>query len=800
MRRPIVFLFLSFAFGIALQHQTKQEIYLLLLYAVLFLSVYIITHILKCHNERTALACLFLFAILLGCLTYYFVENHKDPLEELEGKYHTVEGRIVTMQIRNEYSWQMLITVRNGGKRLIQVSGEMEKPQNMIGKWVVVRGEVIIPDERRNPDLFDYRLYLKTIGVRVILKADYENIELQQEHESTLFSVIARLKYGFLDRLEKNMDPEAFGIMAGMLFGDRSLIGDNTYEMFQNNGIAHILSVSGIHVGIVYIFISRLLGDRKTRSFYIVTSACLLIYAALSEFSPSVVRAVFMIYIYIFSKTAYRRYDFMTCTSASAFIMLIINPYYLFNTGFQLSYMAVFCLAAMLPWVNRKLDILKQKRKNELCIEGLRYISPLLAIQIGMAPMTAYLFNYYSLAALFINIPVIALSGILIPIGIALMPLSFISGVQPCALVFGVGASASELLINVMIWLNEVFYLPGLGFFNATSPFIFVLILFYGFFFYLSSEFFRIQYQRRKWRVIASICALIIGVSCLISYAAGSNYHKAELVFIDVGQGDSLHIRTPSGRNILIDGGGSCSYAVGEKILLPYLLKNHVSSIDLALVTHLHDDHFLGIAELSKKMKIKQLGLYEANRLQEPEIIEDTGLQMQDLLYLTKGDRIEIEKDIWIDVLYPEEQSEEAYQMLLTDEGDENRNSLLVKLYYHGLTVLLTGDIGIEGEKEIMDLYKDNSAILNADVLKTGHHGSRYSTGDTFLEIVSPDVAVFQVGRNNFGHPHPTIIDKCLKKDIIIYRNDIDGAIIFEEEEYKWQITALKKRNTHIKK
>ncbi|MEL7658251.1 MAG: MBL fold metallo-hydrolase, partial [Bacillota bacterium] len=346
------------------------------------------------------------------------------------------------------------------------------------------------------------------------------------------------------------------------------------------------------------------------------------------------------------------------------------------------------------------------------------------------------------------------------------------------------------------------FFLPGVGFFNMVSPPIFILLIYYGFFFFLSSEFFRILYQRKRWKRIASICGMILILSLLTTAVTGNDYHKANLIFVDVGQGDCLHIRTPEGRNILIDGGGSLNYDVGKKILLPYLLKNGVKSIDLAVVTHLHDDHYLGITQLSKNMKIKKLGTYEANMFREQEILTETNLKKENMLYLTGGDRIRIEKDIWIDVLYPEEHSEDEYKELILEEKDENRSSLFLKLYYKGLTVLMTGDLGVEGEQEIMEAYGDQPEMLSVDVLKVGHHGSRYSTSDTFLDAVDPEVAIFQVGKNNFGHPHPTIIDKCAKKGIIIYRNDKDGAIIFkydENEEQTWHIKVLLQKNMHIK-
>lgn len=794
MRRPIIFLFLSFIFGIALEFHRNLKPIQFVFFMVVLGAVFCGSRFLK-KKESVQFACLFLSVSLLGSIYFYLVDKHNDPLEFSEGKICTVEGRIITVQSKGEKSWQMLITAGSIGKRLVSVRGTMDDPVKYIGKWASVSGEISLPSERRNPGLFDYRLYLKTKGVRVILLSNAEKVALSDGGSTILFNGIARLKYGFLDQLETAMSPDAFGLMTGMLFGDSSFISDDVYEAFQKNGVAHILSVSGIHVGIVYLYLGRLLRNRKTKSFYILSALFLIFYAALSEFSPSVLRAVVMIFIHMFAKISHRRYDFLSCTCASALGMLMVNPFYLFNAGFQLSYLAVFCLAAMMPFVNRRITILEGQGVNELITEGMRAAAPLLIIQLGMAPLTAYLFNYFSVVSFFINTPIIAISGIIIPLGMVLIPVSF------CAsMLFGVGAQAAELLIDLMMWLNKLFYLPGVGFFNMVSPMIYVLLIFYGFFFFLSSEFFRVLYQRKRKKVISVYCCLILIFSAAFSGAAAENgFRSPGLVFVDVGQGDCLHIRTPGGKNILIDGGGSVDYDVGKKILLPYLLKNGVKTVDLAIATHLHTDHYLGISQLAQNMTVKRFGTYAANIYREQEILKDTGLKKKNLLYLAGGDRIKIEKDIWIDVLYPEKKSSDDYRSLIQNEEDENRSSLFMKVSYKGMTVLMTGDIGTEGEQEIMKLYKNNPSMLDVDILKVGHHGSRYSTSDGFLDAVSPEVAVFQVGKNNFGHPHPTVIEKCRKKGIIICRNDLNGAIILKEEGQTWHIKVLLRRSMHIK-
>ncbi|HML38875.1 MAG TPA: ComEC/Rec2 family competence protein [Bacillota bacterium] len=296
MRRPVVFLFLFFIFGIALEYHLSRPPFQLAAMALLPAVILFIFQAVRSvkisggvPRARTGFICLFLLTALLGSLYFYLAEHHSDPLEFYEGKTFTVEGRVVTVKVQSESSWQMLITAPGADKRLVQVKGTMKAPEEYIGKWAVVRGKVELPSERRNPGLFDYRLYLKTKGVRVILLTDPGHISIGQGHaktfngqsqlqsslsqgESLFFSSLARLKYGFMDRLSKEMSPDAYGLMVGMLFGDRSFIGDDVYEAFQKNGIAHILSVSGIHVGIVYLYLSRLFGSRKTRGVYLLSA------------------------------------------------------------------------------------------------------------------------------------------------------------------------------------------------------------------------------------------------------------------------------------------------------------------------------------------------------------------------------------------------------------------------------------------------------------------------------------------------------------------------------------------------
>jgi competence protein ComEC len=314
---------------------------------------------------------------------------------------------------------------------------------------------------------------------------------------------------------------------------------------------------------------------------------------------------------------------------------------------------------------------------------------------------------------------------------------------------------------------------------------------------------------------------------------------RSSLVFVDVGQGDCLHIRTADGRNYLVDGGGSVDYEVGRKTLLPYLLKNGVGRLDGVFATHLHTDHWRGVCELSRDMDVGKVYVYEGNHVREDEIrmskadagkenaagkdadfgvkniatggkenryADGTdGLKIQvdseRMVFVAQGDRVILGEGVRLDVLWPPRHSEAEYISAAAEEaaggGDENRNSLIMKFDYEGVTAMMTGDAGEEAERALIDEYGTGASgqapasappgsgqanaqhSLYARILKVGHHGSKYSTTDDFLAAVRPDAAVIQVGKNNFGHPTADVLDKLRGDGIMIFRNDLGGAIMF---------------------
>ncbi|MBE6030749.1 MAG: DNA internalization-related competence protein ComEC/Rec2 [Clostridiales bacterium] len=688
------------------------------------------------------------------------------------GYVNEITGVVLSSEEKEENKFSLEVMTPEGEKILLSLTGNIEnvrgesieKYYDLTGKDVRFRSIVSIPQGRRNPGCFDYNLYLRSRGIEVITELKCSQLEVTGVSENLYhryLSYVALYKGYFTELLEELSDSKTISFISAMMFGDKASFDDEIYEEFRQNGTAHVLAVSGLHVGAVYEFMSRFIKPDRKKSALLINGAILAFYAALSSFSPSVVRAVIMILIHMSAEAVNRRYDMISAACFCMIVNVIINPYCIYNSGFQLSYLAVFSIAVIGSAIREYLD---------------NSFTAMVSVQIGMFPLTAYTFNYFSLGAFIANIPIIYLTGLLVPFGVVLMVmlpvfdcLNVVTSIQETVLLI------PEILVKIIILINEVTYADGLFTFDVVSPGISTMILYYGFVFGVCSETFVIWSSRKMYkRIIFAICIIVI-VALFSGITFDDRVKDDGLVFVDVGQGDCLHIRTETG-NYLIDGGGSVSYDTGMKTLKPYLLKNGVRYIDIAFVTHLHTDHYDGIVSLCREGMVRKLCLYEGNIINEDSILKETGLKKEDIIYVKAGDIAELGDNVYAEVLSPVRMTRAEYH-ILEREDDENQSSLIIKLHYDDMSVLMTGDIDSEAEKKLISKYGKN---LDCTILKAAHHGSKYSTCDEFLEAASPEVIVFQVGENNYGHPDKTLIENCLQKGIMVYRNDLNGAVIID--------------------
>lgn len=670
-----------------------------------------------------------------------------DYLEGLEGNNAAVTGRVVSIVKKDDEYFKLQLSdvsiISDNGARsykkkiLVNVYSDIADYRTVLWDRVYITGAVSIPKERSNPGTFDYRRYLKSVGIRCIITADgIENVK----KAGGIAALLKTAKCRTADIFESALGNDSAVVM-GLLFGETSGIDEDIIETFRRGGTAHVLAVSGLHLGLLYSFLCRFKRKKRSIPADIAIVLALTAYTALAGFTASVVRACLMIFIHIAGNHLNRRYDLISSTCVSMIIILAVNPMQIYSAGFQMSFLAVITLGIMIPLIQKK-------------IKGI--LLPMIAVQTGMVPYTMYVFNYVSLTSVISNIPVYFIAAAMIPAGISVIAFCWLPVIaKPAAMITG-------LFVKLLLWCNDFTYMGGVFTFDVASPSVIFLAVYYIFIFYMCSEAGQIALIRRNYKKIAAVfaAAVICGAGCSVYLSDG--FEKTDMVFVDVGQGDCLHIKA-GGKNLLIDGGGSFNYNVGKSTLKPYLLKNGVTKIDMAIATHLHTDHYQGLKELSQTYRIKKLGVYEANSVNENHLKKE--FKTDEILYLAAGDVINMGRNVSVEVLSPDRGNP-------LDEKDENKNSLVLRVNVKGSSVLMTGDIDEKGEKTLIA-----DTDIKADILKIAHHGSRYSSCEKFIAVAAPKIAVIQVGKNTYGHPSEEVIKRLEEHKITVLRNDEQGAV-----------------------
>ena len=700
-----------------------------------------------------------LIILFLECLVIIVLINglglqlYKTELAPYYDSVQTISGIVKTVQIKKNYTAMTIDAGReNILLRLKNVSDE-DYIFDMTGRKITATGMITEPSGQRNPGCFDYRNYLRARKCYSIIEVSKFKFEpgIIVNHFSHYLSV----QKGLFFKASKNMISENnFSVLSGVLFGEKGYMDDDLYKEFQTNGIAHVLAVSGLHVGLVYGVIQKLL-KRKDLVTSIIGLFCLFVYAALSNFAISVIRAAVMIALSIIAFQIKRKYDMLSAASAVAIVILIINPYYLYDSGAQLSFLAAYSLAVLLPWFETRFKALCDKKKNERLYKIGQIFIPGVVLQIGMTPLMIYQYSNFSPLSLFINPLAIYFASLLLPAGL----LCFL--LYPFKILFAASSGVAQSICFLLTTLSRLAdkILPGLTI--KAPPFSLIALYYLLLFFYFSEARFILIRKHKDDIVIMANCGLII-TACVLPVFLGISqsfipwqYNHYDYVFLDVGQGDSAHVYS-DGLNMLIDGGGSYYKDIANDTLKPYLLKNGVSHLDLAIVSHMDLDHSKGIADLSKEMKIDTIVLPISAKGKDV-----SEFNCNNILYLAAGDTIKF--------------GDTTLTIISANGPDENAGSLVCLCDGPSTDALFMADAPIDTE--------NNLTFPKADILKVGHHGSKTSTSERLLEQSTPQIAIISCGKNNrYGHPTDRVLELLENYGIIIKRIDFEGAICIKNK------------------
>ncbi len=619
------------------------------------------------------------------------------------------------------------------------------------GDILKIKGTLFKPEKSRNPGGFSERDYLALKRIHYKMFSD----DIEKVDFKISFNSIVKKMSAYTSEVYDNIFPKReAAIIKAMVIGDRSGLDDITSELFKNAGIYHIIAISGMHIGIfsaAILFFADKIHKRYSKIFVIFV---LFIYCIFTGASASVVRASFMMSIMLFGYIIYKPYDMISALCTAALAMLIYQPLYLFNIGFQYSFLAVFSIAVFLFPVAR---ILKIK-------ESAMYICSSIAVSITGKLITAYYFYTISLIDILVNIIIIPFAGIIVLFGLITGILGFIS--ITLARLFGgivyVVVKFYELVCYAAYkipYTNIVCGRPSIWF--IIFYIVFVVSIAY-------IMYFRNSKQLKK-RIIYGMIFIIISALPYTVYKLQPVYF--ETAFLDVGQGDC--IVAYKGKNcFIIDGGGRNELNdkdTGLNVLLPFLKYKGINYVECVFITHMDNDHAKGIYEIIGEVDIGCIYVSNLNGGDGlgKHILEKAKIFNVPVKNVNSGDKF-LAADMELECLYPNDSSKEG-----------NSSSIVLKGKYGKRVFLFTGDIGSEEE----DFILKNNPNLSADILKLAHHGSKNSNSEQFLKVVNPRVTVVSSGKNNtYLHPSKQVVKMLNDMNIPCINTANNGAVIFKTD------------------
>jgi len=633
----------------------------------------------------------------------------------------------------------------------------------------------------RNPGQFNYRAYLNSRGVFAGINMEpYSRLNIKPDDKVLNFHRWMFVARKFLIKKIREILPgNEANFLSAILLGEKENLPEEIKTDFQNSGVAHVLAISGLHVGFVVLIIQLLVSFLPVsfRWHNVFTIFFLVSYMLLTGGKPPVVRATLMVSIYFIGMILERRLDPFNAVFASAFFILFFQPQQLFWIGFQFSYIAVLSILFFynrMKHLENKIALPETFQKFEKWLKT-GIVTPFLvslAAQLGTIPLMVIYFQKLPLISFFLNIVVIPLVGFIVALGFCALISSLF--------VFPLAATLSSFLLKIvqlLIWI--VHKSASLSFAYLLLPhFSFGMLVIYVLFLILLFGWKQIKQYSLK---LALVTLLIVSFLWYFS----PRIHSPEILMLDVGQGESSLVRTPRGDIILFDAGPvSERYDSGKDVILPALQYWGKLRIDKAFISHPHLDHIGGIFSLVKSIAIDSVYLpaIQTNIPLQDSLIKMLKFYDIGFRFLQSGDLVRMNGSVKLYVLSPFEDN------LNPDNNSEhqvNNTSLVILLRVDGSTVLFTGDAEIDVEKKLL-LWKQ---ILDVDILKIGHHGSQTSTSFNFLLQTSPDIALIPVGLNNhFGHPSPVVLRRLRDLSILYYRTDENGAVWLKKIAGEWNI------------
>ena len=713
-------------------------------------------------------------------------------------------------------------------------SGESGKDKLLSGSLILVSGKLEEVQDPGNPGEFDSRQYYACSKIYYVMKKG--KIEKQSQNHSIYGQFLIDMQQKFAEILEKACGNEA-GAFEAIVLGDKSNLDAELKMRYQMAGIIHILAISGLHISLLGMGLYNILKKIGLGIWPagLLALVIMLQYGMMTGGTVSTMRAVCMFLLSVGAKIAGRIYDMPTGMAASAILILVENPAYLLDGGFLLSFGSVIGIGCVWPLITEVMDREKSEWKTEnkgkeefLKSTGKSLWKSLLAsgtVQLTTLPVVLWFYGEVSVLGILLNLLVLPTVGIVLGSGTAgaLVGLFSGRGAFLAALPGRIILKGYEILAALAGKLPFCTWVGG-------KPQIWQIVGYYvvlaaGMWIYRRAAWSYVdndsslkrgsdRYNRKvsgkkiqilqnlgihksqnrhkdvvmKIWGIRSVCAAAVCLGVLlIGYKPREDFRIACL---DVGQGDGIVIEIEKQWNILIDGGSTNKSALGQYQLIPYLKSRGISRLDGIYISHTDEDHISGVRQLFEYigkgltvLRVENLILPEWKNIQDnknyQELIQLAETAGTRVLTAKAGDKIGYGQTI-LEVLWPPE----------GDDGTEvNEDAMVLEMTNGDFKGIFTGDIGKETEEKLLQ----NGTLEDVVFLKVAHHGSKYSTGEEFLETVKPELAVISCSATNtYGHPSPDTLQRLKETGAEIKITKDDGAVMLRNVKGKYKLSTYR--------
>ncbi len=655
---------------------------------------------------------------------------------------------------------------------------ETQNTKASVGDRLLIKGAYSAFEHARNPGNFDLHFYYQVRHIDGII--DPISINVTKKVRIPYREMICRLSEKADGILVNTAGEEDGGVLSSILLGNKGMIDADIKELYQKSGIAHILAISGLHLSLIGAGLYSLLKKAGTAypTRFLITAFILFTYTILIGPQIAIIRALIMLGMRLAAYGFGRAFDPVTAIALSAAIILLRNPWYLWDASFQLSFTAVCAIYLILPWMSlikssAKRVTNKKRRIAKAVSESL--ICSFSVFALGLPVLTWHYFEITP-ASVLINLLVIPMLSVILFASVTGVTAGLVLPVigEYCAIPL-ILLSKCGIRIYQLICQAALSVPPGR--IVTGRPPVAVIILYYAL--VITAVYYALKsFQKAKRRSLSAVriqarakgqirtAFSMIGFSVVMllmaCHVSGRILHCPKVVMLDIGQGDCLYISDGHGRNYLVDGGSSSIENIAKKRIEPFLLSNGVAAIDAVFVSHGDEDHINGIEQMIERqtvgIRIRQLVVPEP-------AYQDEALQRLIAKSCNAGVKISmISEDDMIDTGYitlrclgpPHDHRGEAESVV--EPGNEA--SVVLDMTCGAFGMLFTGDLEGEGEDLIVKKLKSEKK-RRITVLKTAHHGSKNSTTEEFLQVTKPKISVISAGKNNlYGHPNRETIEQ----------------------------------------